>query len=155
MAAKKKAKAKGKKTRKKANKKAARKKVTRRTAKKKIGGKKTARSKSKKPRAVAKSAGAPAMAPKPVAAIAPPGGTRVGTVTHYFTHLGVAIVQLETGALREGDMVHIKGHTSDFSQRVESMELDHAHVNEALAGQSVGLRVSEHAREHDIVYKMA
>ena len=62
-------------------------------------------------------------------------------------------MQLETGNVRAGDVVHIKGHTSDFTQRVESMEIDHVHVSEVRPGQSFGLRVKEHAREHDVVYK--
>jgi len=78
---------------------------------------------------------------------------RIGIVTHYFPHVSAAIVQLETGSLRVGDVIHIKGHTSDFTQRVESMEIDHVHVSEARPGQSFGLRVKEHAREHDVVYK--
>jgi putative protease len=65
----------------------------------------------------------------------------------------VAILKLEKGVLRVGEHIHIKGHTSDFSQPVESMEIDHVHVNEARPGQSFGLRVREHAREHDAVYK--
>lgn len=90
----------------------------------------------------------------PAAPAAPPGEERIGIVTHYFSHLSVAIVRLEVGTLREGDVLHIKGHTSDFSQRIESMEVDHNRVIEVRAGQSFGLRVKEHAREHDIVYKM-
>lgn len=96
---------------------------------------------------------APAPMPKPAAPAIPPGTERIGIVTHYYSHLSVAIVQLETGNLRVGDVIHIKGHTSDFSQPVESMEIDHVHVNEAHPGQSFGLRVKEHAREHDGVYK--
>jgi putative protease len=91
--------------------------------------------------------------PKPAAPAIPPGTERIGIVTHYYSHLSVAIVQLETGNLRVGDVIHIKGHTSDFSQPVESMEIDHVHVSEARPGQSFGLRVKEHAREHDGVYK--
>ena len=87
------------------------------------------------------------------AAVAPPGTQRVGVVTHYYSHLSVAIVQLETGSIRAGDVIHIKGHTSDFTQPVESMEIDHVHVDEVRPSQSFGLRVKEHAREHDIVYK--
>jgi hypothetical protein len=97
--------------------------------------------------------GKPATTPKPAAPAIPPGTERIGIVTHYYSHLSVAIVQLETGSLRVGDFIHIKGHTSDFSQPVESMEIDHVHVNEARPGQSFGLRVKEHAREHDGVYK--
>jgi hypothetical protein len=93
-------------------------------------------------------------APMPAAVpVAPPGTERIGIVTHYYSHLSVAIVQLETGTLRVGDVIHIKGHTSDFSQPVESMEIDHVHVSECRPGQSFGLRVKEHAREHDVVYK--
>jgi putative protease len=93
------------------------------------------------------------VAPAPVVPTVPPGTARIGVVAHYFSHLSVAIVQLETGNLRVGDVIHIKGHTSDFTQRVESMEVDHVHVNEARPGQTFGLRVKEHAREHDVVYK--
>ena len=154
MAAKKKAKAKRKAAKKKSRKKVARKKVTRRAAKKKVAAKKRVKAKAKKSRkAPAKVARKPALVPMPVAS-APVAGQRVGVVTHYFTHLAVAIVQLDSGSLYEGDTVRVKGHTSDFQQRVESMELDHAHVSEAHAGQSVGLRVKEHAREHDVVYKV-
>ena len=90
----------------------------------------------------------------PAAAMVPANEDRIGVVTHYFTHLGVAIVQLETGVLHEGDTVHVKGHTSDFTQRAGSMEVDHVHVAETRAGQSFGLKVKEHAREHDVVYRV-
>ncbi|OGI44997.1 MAG: hypothetical protein A2V92_04775 [Candidatus Muproteobacteria bacterium RBG_16_65_31] len=96
-----------------------------------------------------------AVAPKPAAPAAPlPGEVRVGIVTHYYSHLSVAIIQVESGALREGDTVHIKGHTSDFRQRVDSLEIDRVRVPEARAGQVLGMRVKEHAREHDVVYKV-
>lgn len=91
--------------------------------------------------------------PAPAAPAVPPGMTRIGIVTHYFPHVSAAIVQLETGSLRVGDLIHIKGHTSDFTQLVDSLEIDHVHVNEARPGQSFGVRVKEHAREHDVVYK--
>ncbi|UCH52763.1 MAG: hypothetical protein JSW09_09190 [Pseudomonadota bacterium] len=123
-------------------------------AKKKVAAKRPAA--KKKPVAKAKPAAARAPVLKPVkpAAAAAPAGQRVGVVTHYFNHLSVAIIKMESGMLREGDMVHIKGHTSDFKQRVQSMELDHVHVPEVWPGQSFGLKVSEHAREHDVVYKI-
>jgi len=83
-----------------------------------------------------------------------PGEVRVGVVTHYFGHLSVAAVRLE-GSLRVGDTVRILGHTSDFRQRVDSMQLEHQPVSEAAGGQEIGLRVIEHAREHDVVYKVS
>lgn len=100
-----------------------------------------------------KGARKPAPAPQ-AAAPAPPPGERVGTVVHYYGNLSVAIIQLETGTLRVGDMIHIRGHTSDFAQRIDSMEIDHVHVDEAGPGKSFGVRVKEHAREHDVVYKV-
>lgn len=77
----------------------------------------------------------------------------VGRVTHYFTKIGVAVVDL-SGDLSVGDEIHIKGHTSDFTQKVESMQIEHEPVTTAKKGQSIGLKVSEHAREGDVVYKI-
>jgi hypothetical protein len=76
----------------------------------------------------------------------------VGTVTHYYSHLSVAIIQVNNGMLRTGDSIHIQGHSTDFTQPVESMELEHQHIDQATAGQTVGVRVRDHVREHDIVY---
>jgi GTPase len=76
----------------------------------------------------------------------------IGTVSHYYSHLGVAIVQINKGKLKTGDTVHIKGHTADFTQPVESMEYEHQHIDQAEAGQNIGLRVKDHTREHDIIY---
>ncbi len=126
----------------------------RKKAVKKVAAKKATKSQTKaapKTKRAATRAAAPVA--KPAASEIPPGTERIGIVTHYFSHLSVAIVQLETVSLSVGDVIHIKGHTSDFKQRVESMEVDHVHVSEAHPGQSFGLRVNEHAREHDVVYK--
>ncbi len=76
----------------------------------------------------------------------------VGVVTHYYSHLGVAVIQVNTGVLRTGDMIHVKGHTTDFTQQIASMEYEHQHVDQAIPGQSVGIKAFDHAREHDIVY---
>jgi len=76
----------------------------------------------------------------------------IGIVSHYYSHLGVAIVQINKGKLKTGDTVHIKGHTADFTQPVESMEYEHQHIDQAEAGQNIGLRVKDPTREHDIVY---
>jgi len=127
-------------------------------SKKKVVKKKAAQKRAVKKTAKAKKPAAPKPAKaKPVAAApaALPGEERIGVVTHYFNHLSVAIIQLDSGALRSGETVHVKGHTTDFRQTVGSMEVDHVHVEEARAGQSFGLRVNEQAREHDVVYKVA
>ncbi len=78
----------------------------------------------------------------------------LGVVTHYYSHIGVAVVQINTGTLRSGSTIHVKGHGTDFTQTVDSMEYEHRQVNEASAGQCVGLKVQDHVREHDIVYRV-
>lgn len=92
----------------------------------------------------------PAIPPPPP----PPPGERIGVVTHYYGHLSVAIIKLESATLRLGDAIHIRGHTSDFSQRVESLQVGHAAVSEVGPKDDFGLKVIEHAREHDVVYKV-
>ena len=77
----------------------------------------------------------------------------VGKVAHYYTNIGVAVIELK-GALKVGDKIRIKGHTSDFTQKVESMQMEHDKLQEAKSGQSIGLKVKEHVRQHDIVYKV-
>ena len=80
---------------------------------------------------------------------------RIGVVTHYYSHLSVVIMQLEPGAtLRVGDVIHIWGHTTDFKQKVESLEIDRAPVAEVGSKDDFGLKVIEHAREHDVVFKV-
>ena len=79
---------------------------------------------------------------------------RIGVVTHYYGHLSVAILRLESGTLRVGDMIQIRGHTTDFSQRVESLEVDHAPATEVGPNDDFGLKVDGHVREHDVVYKV-
>ena len=106
----------------------------------------------KKARPTAKSAIKPTPAGPP-AQPAPPG-KRIGVVTHYFSHLSVAIVRLESGTLRVGDVIHIRGHTTDFKQKVESLEVDHAPATEVGPKDDFGLKVIEHAREHDVVFKV-
>jgi hypothetical protein len=83
-----------------------------------------------------------------------PPGERIGVVTHYYSHLSVATLRLESGTLRVGDVIHIRGHTTDFSQRVESLEVDHAPATEVGLNDDFGLKVVQHAREHDAVYKV-
>jgi putative protease len=82
------------------------------------------------------------------------GEQQIGVVTHYFGKVGVAAIQLVEGELRVGDTIHVKGHTSDFTQKVESMQVEHQAVDSVRKGEAVGLRVSEQAREHDLVYKV-
>jgi translation elongation factor EF-1alpha len=80
------------------------------------------------------------------------GEQLVGTVTHYFGQPHVAIVGITEGELRVGDTIRIAGAHSDFTQQIRSMELEHEPVDSAKVGDSVGIQVSERAREHDRVY---
>lgn len=77
---------------------------------------------------------------------------KIGTVTHYWNHLHVAGVTITNGELHTGDKIHIRGRTSDFEQKVRSMEIDHESIDVAKRGDQIGLAVAEHAREHDDVY---
>jgi hypothetical protein len=78
----------------------------------------------------------------------------IGTITHYFSKIGVAAIQITQDTLHVGDTIHIVGHTSDFTQKIDSMQMDNKPVQEAVAGQGVGFKVIEHARQHDKVYKV-
>ncbi len=81
-------------------------------------------------------------------------GKEIGKVTHYFTKIGVCVIELSAN-LKVGDTIHIKGATSDFKQKVSSMQIEHEKLKEAKAGQAIGMKVKKHAREHDKVYKVS
>ena len=78
---------------------------------------------------------------------------KVGEVSHYFTKINVAVVDM-TAPLRIGDRIAIKGMTTNFEQTVESMQIEHEDVEEVKEGDSIGLKVEERVREGDIVYKL-
>jgi putative protease len=78
----------------------------------------------------------------------------IGKVTHYFGKAGVAAIEITEGELHVGDTIHIVGHTSDFTQPIDSMQIDRAPVESAKAGDAIGIRVKEHAREHDDVFRV-
>ncbi len=78
---------------------------------------------------------------------------QIGTITHYYGHLRVGIIELQD-VLKIGDTVHIKGHTDDFTEAVESMQIEHANVTEAKAGDIIGIKVTQKVHPHDKVYKV-
>ena len=90
----------------------------------------------------------------PAPYIPAPNESAVGKVTHYYSNLQVAVVHLDRGALQVGDIIHVKGHTTDFEQRVDSMEIEHERIERAEPGDIFGLKVRDHAREHDVIYKV-
>jgi putative protease len=77
----------------------------------------------------------------------------IGNVIHYWTRLGVAGVEL-TDTLKMDDWVHFLGATTDFQQRVTSMQINKRFINEAFAGQQVGVLVAERVRTGDTVYRI-
>jgi len=77
----------------------------------------------------------------------------IGTVSDFFARPVVAAIEL-TGTLNAGDKIHIKGHTTDLELIVSSMQIDNAPVEEAKAGDSVGVKVSDRVRKGDEVYKV-
>jgi len=76
----------------------------------------------------------------------------VGKITHYYPRLNVGIVELSDGELRVGDTIRIKGKHTDFTQTVDSMQIEHQDVNQAEKGKVVGIKVKEKVREHDQVF---
>jgi len=78
----------------------------------------------------------------------------IGKVTHYFGKPQVAAIEITDGELAVGDTIHVVGHTSDFTQKIESMQIEHESVQSAKVGDQIGIVVSEHAREHDKVYRV-
>jgi len=83
-----------------------------------------------------------------------PEYAKVGRIEHFYSKASVAVVEV-TALLKTGDKILIRGSTTNLTQTVESMEVEHQQVKEAQAGQRVGLKVAGHVRENDIVYKVA
>jgi translation initiation factor IF-2 len=79
---------------------------------------------------------------------------QVGKVSDYFRKIGVAAINITNGTLSVGDTIRIKGHTTDFTQTVESIQIEHEQVQTAKPGDSVGIKVNEPVRDHDTVYKV-
>ena len=75
----------------------------------------------------------------------------IGKITHYYSHLSVGIIRLKD-TLKVGDTIHIKGAHDDFTQQIESLQVDHASVPEAKKGKEVGTKVSQKVHENDTVY---
>jgi putative protease len=75
--------------------------------------------------------------------------TLVGTITHYYK----AAVEV-SDSLEVGNTLHFKGHTTDFEQKIESIQIEHKQITKATKGQVIGLRVKDYVREHDKVYRV-
>lgn len=79
----------------------------------------------------------------------------IGKITHFFSKINVGVLEITKGNVRVGDTIHIKGHTTDYYQKVQSMQVEHASVESAEEGMEVGLKVESPVREGDAVFKVA
>lgn len=78
----------------------------------------------------------------------------IGKVTDYFAKIGVAALKIENGELSLGDTIHFSGHTTDFEQKINSMEIEHQAVDSAKIGDAIGIKVKDRVRHNDKVYKV-
>ena len=82
-------------------------------------------------------------------------GDPIGEVTHFFPHVKAAVIKLKKNSLTVGDSIYVKGHTTDFEQKIKSIQMNHAPVEKASKGQEIGLKVKSKVRHGDKVYKVS
>lgn len=78
----------------------------------------------------------------------------VGKITHYFDRIGVAVVEV-LSPIKIGDQIKIVGHNQEFTQEVQSMQIEHNQITEAEKGQTIGLKVNQPVKEGDQIYKLS
>jgi len=78
----------------------------------------------------------------------------VGVIVKFFAKPSVAAIEITKGTIKKGDILKYKGHTSDFTEEVKSMQIDNQPVDEAKVGDMIGVKIEERVREKDIVYKV-
>jgi len=78
---------------------------------------------------------------------------QIGMITNYFSKIGVAVVEL-TGTIELGDEIRVVGGDREFTQTVESMQIEHEPIERAEAGQEVAIKLEQKARANDLVYKL-
>jgi translation elongation factor EF-1alpha len=83
-----------------------------------------------------------------------PTKKQIGEITHYFDHISVAVVKL-SDKVKAGEKVLVEGHTTNFEQALDSMQVDHKPVKEAKKGESIGLKVADKVRAGDKVYRVS
>ena len=80
-------------------------------------------------------------------------GEEIGKIMHYYTKLGVGILELNKD-LKKGEKIRIKGATTDFEQTIDSMQVEHKNIETAKAGDAVGLKTAGKVSEGSLVYKV-
>ena len=81
-----------------------------------------------------------------------PKETLIGEVMSFYSHIDVIAIQL-SAPLKIGDKIHVKGATTDFTQKIDSMQIEHKKVTSTKKGDSVGIKIKDKARKNDKVYK--
>lgn len=76
----------------------------------------------------------------------------IGKVVHFYDKLGVAIVDLESGGLKKGDEVKFKRGDGEFTQKIESLQVDHEDVEAVKKGDSFGVKVDQPTKVGTEVY---
>jgi len=90
---------------------------------------------------------------KPIAKKKAPAEIPIGKVTHFFPHVQAGVIKVIKGPFEVGQSIKIKGHTTDFTQVIESMQVDHVPVTTAEKGAEIGLKVNSKVRHGDLVFK--
>ena len=109
---------------------------------------------SKRPAAKRRASGAAAKAKVKVSRSPESMFEKIGEVTHYFPHVNAAAVTLFKDGLKVGDQIYLKGHTTDFKEKVQSMQLDHVPIQQGKKGQEIWLFVKSRVRIGDTVYRI-
>jgi len=81
-------------------------------------------------------------------------GKPIGEITHFFPHVKAGVIKIEEGTVSIGDTLYLKGHTTDFEQKVKSMQINRVTVEKASKGQEIGIKVKSRVRRGDKVYKI-
>lgn len=79
---------------------------------------------------------------------------QVAVIVKFFAKPSVAALEVTNGTIKKGDILRYKGHTTDFTEEISSMEIDNQVVEEVKVGDLVGVKVKERVRENDTVYKV-
>ena len=79
----------------------------------------------------------------------------IGYVSKYFGQISVAAIEITAGKLGGGDTIHIKGHTTDINEKIQSLQIEHNAVENAKKGDSIGIKVTEKVRRKDKVFKIS
>jgi hypothetical protein len=91
--------------------------------------------------------------PKPRTKTSVKNDNVIGKIIHYFPHVKAAVIKL-SAPLSIGEKIKIKGHTTDFTQVITSMQMDRVDITSAKPKEEIGLLVNSRVRQHDTVYKI-